>query len=67
MARQLTRLVIAGLVVLLGAVQFAAAQEPSVAGLWQKIDEQTGKPVIWFLFVGHGSVYEGVAARLFPR
>jgi hypothetical protein len=67
LARQLTRLVMAGLFALLGAVQFAAAQEPSVAGLWQKIDEQTGKPVIWFLFVGHGSVYEGVAARLFPR
>ena len=43
----------AGLVALLGTVQLAAAQEPSVAGLWQKIDEQTGKPVIWFLFVGH--------------
>jgi uncharacterized protein (DUF2147 family) len=45
----------------------AAAADPSVAGLWQKVDAATGKPVIWFLFVENGDSYEGVAAKLFPQ
>ena len=66
MARYLTRLMAAALVALVAAVLPATAQEPSVAGLWQKIDEQTGKTVIWFLFVENHGTYEGVAAKLFP-
>lgn len=43
------------------------AQEPTAVGLWQKLDEETKKPIIWFLFVDHGGVFEGYAARLFPQ
>jgi uncharacterized protein (DUF2147 family) len=60
----------AGLATLLAALLAVAvspaAAEPSVKGLWQKIDATTGKPVIWFLFVENGASYEGIAARLYP-
>jgi len=62
-----TKLILAGLVALFAAVQPLAAADPSVAGLWQKTDEATGKPVIWFLFVENHGTYQGVAAKLFPR
>ncbi len=63
----LRKLVMAGLVALVAAVSSAAAAEPSVAGLWQKVDEETGKPVGWFLFVERQGLYEGAFAKLFKR
>jgi hypothetical protein len=45
----------------------APAPQPAVTGLWQKIDEETGNPVGWFLFVARDDVYEGVIAKMFPR
>lgn len=36
-------------------------------GLWQKVDEETGKTVSWFLFVERNGSYEGVIAKLFLR
>ena len=49
------------------ATMSSRAQEPTAAGLWQKLDEDTKKPVIWFLFVDRGGVFEGYAAKLFPQ
>jgi hypothetical protein len=57
---------LAGFIVL-GTASGSAATEPSVNGLWQKIDGETGKPVVWFLFVERNALYEGVIAKLFPR
>ncbi len=47
------------------AVRPASAEEPSAAGLWQKIED--GRPVLYVLVVDHNGVYEGVMAKLFPK
>lgn len=49
------------------AAQSTAPAEPAATGLWQKIDEQTGAPVGWFLFVENGGHYDGIIAKLFLR
>jgi uncharacterized protein (DUF2147 family) len=70
LAHQLTKNVIAFLLsgfIVLGTAAGSAATEPSVSGLWQKIDGETGKPVGWFLFVERNGLYEGVIAKLSPR
>jgi hypothetical protein len=50
---------------LLSATLAAQAQEPSAAGLWQKVEK--GQPVGWFLVVDHDGIFEGAFARLFPE
>ena len=49
------------------APQSVVPSQPAVTGLWQKVDEQTGETVSWFLFVERGTVYDGVIAKLFLR
>jgi hypothetical protein len=66
-AKLQTLALVAGLLTFLGAFHPASAAEPSVNGLWQKIDEETGGTVGWFLFVERSGLYEGAIAKLFLR
>ena len=50
---------------LLAAAFPAAAQVPSAADLWQKVEN--GKPVGWFLVLDHNGIFEGVFAKFFPE
>jgi hypothetical protein len=40
--------------------------EPTAAGLWEKVNK-TGEPIVWFLFVEHDGIFEGVIAKIFLR
>ena len=71
MAVQSAKLVIvtllAALFVAVATAHPALAADPSVSGLWQKIDEPTSKSVGWFLFTESDGVYQGMIAKLFLR
>jgi uncharacterized protein (DUF2147 family) len=57
----------ASLAALVGIAHSEPATEPSVAGLWQKVDANSGNSVGWFLFVEQNGLYEGAIAKLFLR
>jgi len=60
------KLALAALVLAGGlAIEPAAAEEPSAAGLWQKVED--GQPVLYVLVLDHNGVFEGVMAKLFPK
>jgi uncharacterized protein (DUF2147 family) len=42
-----------------------AAQEPSAVGLWQQVDDSTGKIQGWFIISEHGSEYVGTIVKMF--
>jgi hypothetical protein len=56
---------VAGFAVCMLLAQPARAEEPSAAGLWQKVEN--GRPVLYILIVDHNGTFEGVMAKLFPK
>jgi uncharacterized protein (DUF2147 family) len=55
-------------VVLLGVGTLAApAAEPTAVGLWEQVDESSGKTESWFKISERNGVYEGNVVKIFPK
>jgi uncharacterized protein (DUF2147 family) len=65
-SRVSTLIVLSLAAIMISALPVKAA-EPTVAGLFEKQDEQSGKSVGWFLFVERNGLWEGAFAKLWAR
>jgi len=57
------QLVIAAVV--LGSAIVPARAEPSAVGLWEQVDENSGRAESWFRIIEHDGVYEGTIVKMF--
>jgi uncharacterized protein (DUF2147 family) len=44
-----------------------AAAEPSAVGLWEQVDENSGKAESWFRITERNGVYEGAIVKMFQK
>ena len=45
----------------------ARAADPSAVGLWEQVDENTGKAESWFRITEKNGVYQGNIVKIFPK
>jgi uncharacterized protein (DUF2147 family) len=57
----------AAALLLISGVDRARSAEPTPAGLWQTLDDETKQPSAWFLITDHNGVYDGIIARMFLK
>jgi hypothetical protein len=67
MNSRLSTLIVSSLAAIMISALPVKAAEPTVAGLFEKQDEQSGKSVGWFLFVERNGLWEGAFAKLWAR
>jgi uncharacterized protein (DUF2147 family) len=58
---------VAAALLALAGTGHAVGNEPSAAGLWQSVDDDTHKPTGWFLIRDNGGVYDGAIVRMFLK
>ena len=66
MKASLQKLVVMSAIVMLGAAGASLrAAEPSAVGLWEQVDEKSGKPESWFKITERNGAYEGNIVKIF--
>jgi uncharacterized protein (DUF2147 family) len=66
MRASLPKSIIVGALVLVGAMGLPVrAAEPTAAGLWEQVDDNTGKPESWFKITERNGVYVGNIVKIF--
>jgi uncharacterized protein (DUF2147 family) len=58
------RLIVASVFLVLAMGRFAAA-EPTAVGLWEQVDERSGKAESWFRITERNGVYDGTIVKIF--
>jgi uncharacterized protein DUF2147 len=61
------RYIIAAAALLALVAGHALGAEPTAAGLWQAVDQETGQPTGWFLIRDHGGIYDGAIVKMFLK
>jgi uncharacterized protein (DUF2147 family) len=66
MRSHLPKLIMIGAALLIGAAALPLrAAEPSAIGLWEQVDEKTGKAESWFKISERNGVYQGNIVKIF--
>ena len=66
MKASLQKLVVVGAIIALGAASVPLrAAEPTAVGLWEQVDEKSGKPESWFKITERNGAYEGNIVKIF--
>jgi uncharacterized protein (DUF2147 family) len=60
-------MVAAAVLLIVAAASPVRAAEPTAAGLWEQVDENTGKPESWFKITERNGVYEGALVKIFYK
>jgi len=58
------KLIVASVFLVLAMGRFAAA-EPTAVGLWEQVDERSGKAESWFRITERNGVYDGTIVKIF--
>src|SRR5438477_9353609 len=65
----MNRLCVVAALMCLNATALAApaVSEPTAAGLWEQVDDKTGKPESWFSIAERDGVYVGTVVKMFQK
>ena len=60
--------IIVGAAILVGAATLPLrAADQSAVGLWEQVDEKSGKPESWFRIAEKNGIYEGTIVKMFLK